>query len=253
MRLGLIGAGNMASALARGIGEPALVFDVDGEKARSLAEELGGEVVGSNAELAERADAVVLCHKPPQLGDVAAEVGGNAKVVVTILGATTTGQVEEAYPHVPVYRFIPNIPAEVRRGVLCYTPGSRASEGPEEELLELFGRAGTIIRLDDERLIEPAMALMACGPAFMALVAESFADAGAAHGLDRDDAVRMTVEAMGGTADYLVRQGWDLEGLRRRVATPGGVTERGLIRLEERDLRDVCRAAVDTVVEATKR
>jgi pyrroline-5-carboxylate reductase len=253
MKLGLIGAGNMASALARGIGEPVLVFDVDEEKARRLAQELGGEAAGSNSELAERADAVVLCHKPPQLQDIAAEVAGRARVVVTILAATTTGQVEEAYPGVPVYRFIPNIPAEVRRGVLCYTPGSRAPEGPEDEVLELFGRAGSIIRLDDERLVEPAMALMACGPAFMALVAESFADAGAAHGLDREDAVRMTVETMGGTADYLVQGGWDLEGLRKRVATPGGVTERGLIELEERDLREVCRAAVDIVVEATMR
>ena len=57
MKLGLIGAGNMASALARGIGEPVLVYDVDAAKAQALAEELGGEAVGSNAELAERADA----------------------------------------------------------------------------------------------------------------------------------------------------------------------------------------------------
>ena len=100
-----------------------------------------------------------------------------------------------------MYRFIPNIPAEVRRGVLCYVPGPGAAEGPEDEILELFGRAGTVIRLDDEPLIEPAMALMSCGPAFMALVAETFADAGAAHGLDPDVAMRMVVETMGGTAE----------------------------------------------------
>ena len=79
----------------------------------------------------------------------------------------------------PVYRFIPNIPAEVRQGVLCYVPGRlAATDGPEREILELFGRAGAVIPLDSEPLIEPAMALMSCGPAFMALVAESFADAG---------------------------------------------------------------------------
>ena len=94
MRLGLIGAGNMASALARGIGEPVLVYDVDAAKARALADELGGEAVGSNAELAERADALVLCHKPKQLEEVAAEVDGRARVVVSILAATTTEQVE---------------------------------------------------------------------------------------------------------------------------------------------------------------
>lgn len=251
MQLGLIGAGNMASALARGIGEPVLVYDVDAAKAQTLAQELGGETMESNAELAERADAVVLCHKPKQLEEVAAEVG-SAQVVISILAATTTEQVAAAYPGASIYRFIPNMPTEVRRGVLCYIAGPGASEGPEDEILALMGRAGAVISLADEPLIEPAMALMSCGPAFMALVAESFAEAGAAHGLDPDDAIRMVVETMGGTADYLAQHDYDGPGLRARVATPGGVTEKGLITLEERGLRDVCRAAVDTVVEATR-
>jgi pyrroline-5-carboxylate reductase len=251
MKLGLIGAGNMASALARGIGEPVLVYDIDQAKASALAGELGGEAVGSNAELAERADAVVLCHKPKQLEEVAAEVG-TARVVISILAATTTEQVSAAYPGALIYRFIPNMNTDVGRGVLCYVPGPGASEGPEDEILALMGRAGAVIRLADEPLIEPAMALMSCGPAFMALVAESFAEAGAAHGLDPDDAMRMVVETMGGTADYLARHDYDGPALRARVATPGGVTEKGLITLEERGLRDVCRAAVDTVVEATR-
>ena len=252
MRLGLIGAGNMASALARGIGEPVLVYDVDATKARALADELGGEAVGSNAELAERADALVLCHKPKQLEEVASEVDGRARVVVSILAATTTEQVSAAYPGASIYRFIPNMNTEVRRGVLCYVPGPGASEGPEDEILALMGRAGAVIALDAEPLIEPAMALMSCGPAFMAFVAESFAEAGAAHGLDPADAMRMVVETMGGTADYLARHGYDGPELRARVATPGGVTEKGLITLEEGGLGEVCRAAVDTVVEATR-
>lgn len=253
MKLGLVGAGNMASALARGIGEPVLVHDIDAPKAEALASELGGEAVGDAGELAERADVVVLCHKPQQLAEVAAAIAGRPRAVASILAATTTGQVEQAYPGTPVYRFIPNIPAEVRRGVLCYVPGSGAEDGPEAELLELFARAGTIIRLDDEPLIEPAMALMSCGPAFMALVAESFAAAGAEHGLPPDDAVRMVVETMGGTAAYLAENAWDAGALRKRVATPGGATERGLIRLEEEGLARVCRAAVDAVVEGTRR
>ena len=242
----------MASALARGIGEPVLVHDVDDAKAAALAEELGGEAIGSNAELAERADALVLCHKPKQLDEVAGEAGGRASVVVSILAATPTERLAAAYPGAAIYRFIPNMPTEVRRGVLCYVPGPGAADGPEDEILELMGRAGAVIRLDHEPLIEPAMALMSCGPAFLALVAESFAEAGAAHGLDPDDAMRMVVETMGGTADYLARHGYDGPALRARVATPGGTTERGLITLEERGLRDVTRAAVDAVVEATR-
>src|SRR3954471_9233109 len=242
----------MASALARGIGEPVLVGDVDESKARALAEELGGEAVGSNAELAERADAIVLCHKPKQLDAVAEQVGGHAQTVVSILAATPTAELERAYPGAAVYRFIPNIPAEVRQGVLCYVPGTRAKDGPEQELLELFGRAGAIIPLSSEPLIEPAMALMSCGPAFMALVAESFAGAGAAHGLAPDEAIRMTVETMAGTAAYLREHGFETESLKSRVATPGGATERGVNTLEQRGLRDVCRAAVDAVVEGAR-
>jgi pyrroline-5-carboxylate reductase len=122
MKLGLIGAGNMASALARGIGEPVLVHDVDEAKARALAEELGGEAVGSNAELAERADVLVLCHKPKQLEEVASQVDGRARVVVSILAATTTDRLAAAYPGASIYRFIPNMATEVRHGVLCYVP-----------------------------------------------------------------------------------------------------------------------------------
>jgi pyrroline-5-carboxylate reductase len=252
VKLGLIGAGNMASALARGIGEPVLVHDIDAGKAEQLAAELGGESVDPG-RLADESDVVLLCHKPQQLHEVADSIHDRPRAIASILAATTTAQIEAAYRDTPVYRFIPNIPAEVRKGMLCYVPGRLAGEGPEEELLELFGRAGTILRLDEERLIEPAMALMSCGPAFMALVAESFADAGTRHGLPRDDAMRMVVETMGGTAAYLAANGWDAEGLRKRVATPGGATERGLVRLEEEGLGRVCRAAVDAVVEGTRR
>jgi pyrroline-5-carboxylate reductase len=249
VKLGLIGAGNMAFALARGIGEPVLVHDIDAAKAQQLAAELGGEPVGPE-QLADEADVVVLCHKPQQLHEVAEQISPRA--VVSILAATTTGQIETAYPNTPIYRFIPNIPAEVRKGVLCYVPGTLAAQGPEGEILELFGRAGTIIPLDDEPLIEPAMALMSCGPAFMALVAEEFADAGAAHGLAPDDAMRMVVETMNGSAAYLAANEYDAGALRARVATPGGATERGLVRLEEEGLGRVCRAAVDAVVEGTR-
>src|SRR5918997_1452775 len=214
VKLGLIGAGNMASALARGIGEPVLVHDIDAAKAEQLAAELGGQAMGAT-QVADEADVVVLCHKPQQLDEVAERISPRA--IASILAATTTSQIEAAYPDTPVYRFIPNIPAEVRKGVLCYVPGSLAARGPEQELLELFGRAGAILRLDEEPLIEPAMALMSCGPAFMALIAESFADAGSRHGLPRDYAVRMVVETMGGTAAYLADSEYDTGALKTRV------------------------------------
>jgi len=87
MQIGFIGAGNMATALARGWGEPVLVYDAYRPRAEALVEELGGEVVGSNAELAQRADAVLLAHKPPGLERIAAELGGAARGVISISAA----------------------------------------------------------------------------------------------------------------------------------------------------------------------
>ena len=250
MRIGFIGAGSMASALARGLGEPALIHDVQAERAEALAAEVGGVAAASNRALAEGVDVVILAHKPAQLSEVAQEVAGRAKAVASIVAATPVARLEDAYPGVPVYRFIPNIPVEVGRGVFCYAPGSRAAEGPEQELLRLFGRSGLVIPLD-EPLIEPAMALMSCGPAFLALVVEAMADAGARHGLEPRLAAQLVVETLAGTAAYLEAHDRDAGQLRRRVATPGGLTEKGLAVLEEAGLRGGFDAAVDLVVEAS--
>jgi pyrroline-5-carboxylate reductase len=252
MKLGFIGAGNMATALARGIGEPVLACDKVAGKAEALVEVVGGEVMETSAQVAAEADAVVLAHKPGQIQEVAAETHGNAKAVVSILGGTPLVRVETAYPGLPAYRFLPNIPVELREGVLCYWPGKHAGQGPEQELLELFGRAGRIVRLPKEELLEPAMALMSCGPAFMSLVAEALVDAGVLHGLDPDDAAAMVVQTMAGSAAVLRETGADTRGLRRRVTSPGGSTARGLAALEQAGLRAAFEDAVSAVVEFTR-
>jgi pyrroline-5-carboxylate reductase len=246
MRIGLIGAGNMATALARGWGEPVLVADADHGRAQLLAEQLGGDAPGSNAYVADQADAVVLCHKPAQLNEVAEEIRDRAKAVISILGGTHIKDVEAAYPGLPVYRFMPNIPAEVGRGVFCYAPGTQASEGPEQDVLELFGRIGTVVKLPEAQ-IDAATALMGCGPAFFALAVEALVDAGVRHGITPDDASRMAVETMAGTAAVLREHGDDTAGLRRRVTSPGGSTARGLAALVRGGLRAAFSDAVDAV------
>src|SRR4051794_27576817 len=247
MKIGLIGAGNMASALARGWREPVVVSDVDHGRAQALAAEVGGQAPGSNAYVADHADAVVLCHKPAQLREVADDIRERASTIVSILGGTPLAAVEAAYPGLPVYRFMPNIPAEVGRGVFCYAAGTHAAEGPEQDVLELFGRIGTVVKLP-EHLIDPATALMGCGPAFFALAVEALVDAGVRHGLAADDAGRLAVETMAGTAAVLRDTGDDTAALRRRVTSPGGSTARGLAALERGGLRASFSDAVDAVV-----
>ena len=89
-------------------------------------------------------------------------------------------ELEAAYPDRPVLRLMPNLPVEHGAGVICY-----AGTGAERELLELLGRAALVLPVDEPDL-EPAMAVMSCGPAFLALVVESLAAAGAGHGLDAE-------------------------------------------------------------------
>jgi pyrroline-5-carboxylate reductase len=251
MRIGLIGAGNMASALARGWGEPVLVSDVDHARAEALAAELGGEAPGSNAYVADNADVVALCHKPGQLEEVAAEIRNRAKAIVSILGGTSVAAVEAAYPGLPVYRFMPNIAAEVGQGVFVYSPGTKASEGPERDVLELFGRIGTVVPTP-ESLIDAATAINGCGPAFFALVVEALVEAGVRHGLQPDAAALMAVETMAGTASVLRASGHDTLGLRRRVTSPGGSTARGLAALERAGVRRAFSDAVDAVARPGK-
>ena len=137
--------------------------------------------------------------------------------------------------------------------MLCYVAGPGAPTGPEDEMLELMGRAGAVIALDDEPLIEPAMALMSCGPAFMALVAEASPRRAPRTASIPTTPCAWSSRPWAGTADYLAAA-----RLRRsRACAPAwprraASTEQGLITLEERGLRDVCRAAVDAVVEATR-
>src|SRR3954453_23816398 len=129
MRFGFIGAGNMASALARGWGDPVLCTDSSSGRAAALAQELGGEALASNRELAERADVVILAHKPAQLGAVAGEIAGAAKAVVSVLAGATQAALRAAYPDTPVLRVEPNPPAEVGKGVLPFAlPGAPVDE-----------------------------------------------------------------------------------------------------------------------------
>src|ERR671916_1645143 len=140
--IGLVGSGNMARALALGWGEPVLCTDVVPEKAEALAAETGGEALPGNGDLADRADLVVLCHKPAQLEEVAEQVGGRAKGVISILGATPLRDVKAAYADTPVVRIMPSVPVEVGEGVSCHARDPEADPQLEQRALELFERVG---------------------------------------------------------------------------------------------------------------
>src|SRR5256885_1195041 len=129
MQIGLIGCGNMGRALARGWRRPLLCADPIAGRARALADEVSGEAVQSNVEVARRSDLLVLAHKPSQLDGVAAEVGGEAKAVASILAVTPLQALRDAFPERPVYRFLPSLPVEVRQGAVVQAVDAGVNTG----------------------------------------------------------------------------------------------------------------------------
>jgi pyrroline-5-carboxylate reductase len=245
MRVGLIGAGNMARALARGWGEPVLCSDGGSGRAAALAQELGGQAA-TNLEVAQGADLVVLCHKPAQFGDVAHEIGPHVKAVASVLGSITTAQLAAAYGPAPVFRMMPNTPVEIRRGVVCYSPLEGVDMEREQEVVALFGLLGSVVTVPESQLAA-ATAIMGVGPAYQALLAEAQVDAGVRHGLKPELAARLVAETMTGSAALLAAHDYDTLTVRREVTSPGGSTARGLAALERGGLRSAFQAAMDAV------
>jgi pyrroline-5-carboxylate reductase len=225
-----------------------LCTDVVAERAQALAGEVGGEALASGAEVAQRADVVVLCHKPYQLQAVAAEVAPHAKAIVSILAATPLGDVKGAYPDRPVYRILPSTPVEVRQGAVILAADDEQDPELDAAIRALLEELGTLVVLDDA-MVDVAMGLMSNAPAYYALVVEAQVDAGVRHGLTADQASRLVVQTMAGTAELLRRQDYDTLATRRAVTSPGGSTARGLDALERGGVRAAFSAALDAILK----
>lgn len=241
----------MASALARGWGDPVLCTDALPGKAEALVEQLGGEVAVSNAELARAADVVVLCHKPDQLEAVAAQIEGEEEgaVVVSILAAVTLDALRSAYPRAKgVVRLMPNVAVEIGRGVICLAGES----DPDDGLRALLERIATVVTVP-ERLIDVATAVMGVGPAYVSLFVEAQVDAAVRLGMPPRMAVELATATTEGSAALLAARDFDTLALRRAVTSPGGVTAHGLAALEEGGLRAAFQAAAEAAVHGGRR
>ena len=259
MKLGFVGAGNMAGGLARGWaaaqGEPgapeAMLFaDADPKKARQLAEEVGGEAIEGNLPLADNSDLVILAVKPTVLDEVAPELVRAGTPVLSILAGTSLERLHEALPGIDLIRVMPNLGAQLRQGVLCLVFPEGADDARRRRITELLALVGEVIELD-ESLIDAATAIMGCGPGYFALMAEVLVEAGQKEGLTKDQARRMVSKAMSATGALL--EVHDPGALKRAVASPGGMTEAGLNALEERRIHEILLAAVDASLDRVRK
>jgi pyrroline-5-carboxylate reductase len=259
MRVGFVGAGNMAGGLARGWAaargeqgapEAMLFADADPAKAVALAEEVGGEAIQGNTELADRSDLVVLAVKPNVLDEVAPDLVQAGTPVLSILAGTTLKALHEALPGIDLLRVMPNLGAQVRQAVLCVAYGVGVGEGERERLAGLLGLVGDVIELDED-LIDAATAIMGCSPGYLALMAEVLVEAGVREGLSEDQSLRMVARAMSATGGLLGLH--EPAALKRAVASPGGMTDAGLDALEEHGIGETLQAAVDASLERVRK
>lgn len=220
----------MAAAMARGwagaeSGPTMLFCDLDRQRAAAVAKEVDGETRDSLPELASDAEVVLLAVKPVALDDVAEELEHTAPALLSVMAATPTARLAEAFPGVPALRVMPNQPVEVRRGAICYPPPLSMPEELETRLFGLLEALGSLYPMSEER-IEAAMAVMSCAPAYVARFAGGLAEAGAEEGLDPSLSLELVAETLAGTAEMLGRR--SPEEIQRAVAPPGGATEAGL-------------------------
>ena len=254
MQIGLIGSGNMARALARGWGRPVLCSDPLPERAAALAAEVGGEALPTNAEVAQRAD---LRRALPQARPARRRRRANLRP------ARARGRLDprrhaarRAARRLPRPARVPVHPLAARRG----TPGRGRAGGStrprtadlDAQVHELFAELGTLVVLPDA-LVDVAMGLMSCAPAYVALVAEAQIDAGVRHGIPAAQGAELVVQTLAGTAELLRRRDNDTQAIRREVASPGGVTARGLDALERAGLRAAFSDALDAVGARSRR
>ncbi len=246
MIVGFAGSGNMSAGMARGWAaaddgpERMLFTDSGSGRARALAEEVGGEALGSNTELAEASDLLVLGFKPQGLKEAAPGAQG-APAVLSMLGATPVGRVAAAFPQSAAVRVMPNLGVELRQGVMCVSVADGVDPDAFGPVVALLEELGTVVIMEDGS-IDLATAVMGCTPAYFALTVDALAGAAAAEGLDPGLARSLTVETLAATAALL--RGRRPQELIDAVASPGGSTEAGLEALDREDVRAAFEAAV---------
>jgi pyrroline-5-carboxylate reductase len=259
-RIGFVGAGNMAQALARGVLARGLVgrdhvrlSDSDGATLERATRELGVNAASNNAELASWAELLVVAVKPPVVPTVLHECGPllrPSSVVLSIAAGVRISTLEGALPPgTRVIRAMPNVAASCGAGASALCRGGHASDHDArlcEQLLRAVGSCCTV----SEHHMNAVTALSGSGPAYVLTFIEALADGGVREGLPRAVALELATQTVLGTAQMLANGTEHPAVWRDRVTSPGGTTAAGLAALEKGAFRH---AAIDAVHEATRR
>ena len=255
IKIGFIGCGNMGGALAAAAAKykdaEIRLFDKDEDKAKALAERIGGIVCDIDGVCA--CELVFLGVKPniiPIVADeIAKKVAASGATVISMAAGVSVAKLEAALGNVPIIRIMSNTPAEVGYGMILYTANTKGYESVPL-FLEVMAAAGRFDAIE-ERLIDAASAISGCGPAFVYMFIESLADGGVLCGLPREKAMLYAAETLIGAAEVVKQTGRHPGVLKDAVCSPGGSTIEGVKALEDGKLRGTVSGAVVASYEKT--
>lgn len=246
MRIGFIGAGNMASAILRGIEEMERgCYDVSPEAVKRAEDSLGAKGFPSGEALCAWADVIVLAVKPQVLSAAVKPLRDalSGKAVVSIAAGWTLHQLSELLPESRVCRVMPNTPAMVGEGMTAIAKETTLTESEFDCVKSIFAAAGRVVVVA-ENLLTAVTAVSGSGPAYVCMVMEAMADAGVREGLSRAAALELAAQTVLGTAKMVLETGMHPAVLRDMVCSPAGTTIEAVSVLEERGLRAALEAAV---------
>jgi pyrroline-5-carboxylate reductase len=232
----LVGAGNMGGAMLEGwlgLGlPPAQVVILDPKPSEALVARIGPEVrCNPPRDALTDVAALILAVKPQVAPDVVpglAPLVGPGTVAVSIMAGKTIAFLEGSLPAAAIVRAMPNTPASIGRGITVAVPNERVTPQQRTLTTRLLAACGQVEWADDEALIDAVTAVSGSGPAYVFLMAESLARAGAAAGLPADLAARLARATVAGAGELLHRSDLEAATLRQNVTSPAGTTAAAL-------------------------
>ena len=258
MKLGFIGMGNMATALVRGFIHSDMVapcdicaYDPATQRLADMASELGFLPLGSEREVAERADLVIMACKPHHVEGAVSAMGKalSGKALLSIALGWSHARYKAILPPDTRVQFVmPNTPAMVGAGMFLFEQTSTLSETELAFVRELLAAVGEVEVLPDA-LMGIGGALSGCGPAFVDLMIEAFADAGVLYGLPRDKAIKLVSQTVMGAAKLQKETQLHPGVLKDMVCSPAGSTIQGVTALEKSGFRAACMNAIEAIME----
>jgi pyrroline-5-carboxylate reductase len=253
--IGFLGAGRMATSLARGFVNAKLIEPraiVASDPSSAAREQFAVEVpdvkiVAENNEVVAKADVVFLAVKPQQMSDVLAgirdSIRGDALVVSIAAGVTLARLAAGLPPSQRIVRVMPNTPCLIGRGASAYSLGFNATANDGQLVGELLSAVGVAHQVPENQL-DAVTGLSGSGPAFAYTMIEVLSEGGVKMGLPVALAADLAARTVAGAAEMVLASGETPAVLRDRVTSPGGTTLAGLKAMEEAGFHDAVLAAV---------